>query len=147
MKLPEKFTIFFWPFLLLITLDLVTTYLGACVLGGFEMNPLAIFIASRIGFLGLSLFQYLSYLCINFFIYFLYSRIDEQVYKIFMVFLWSILLLNYLRTIILNFNTLAYLTTGRTFFPNEMIVSYSEAQVVRAKSFFEAHRKSFCRLI
>ena len=60
-QIMKVFGMFFAPFLLFITLDFTSTWIGVCMLGGFEMNGMGVTLAGTIGFIPTALVWCFSY--------------------------------------------------------------------------------------
>jgi ABC-type uncharacterized transport system fused permease/ATPase subunit len=145
--LRKQFWFFFIPIFIFIVFDLISTYIGVCVYKGFELNFEAINLASKYGYLILFPYQVGKYGIAILLLTLFFVKTERFEWKIFIILIWSILLLNYSRTILLNSNNLIYLATGKMVVPSQQIVYYPPEYLQQAKTEFYKVKENFCRLI
>ena len=142
----SHFQTFYTPFLFLVTFDLFTTYLGACVFNGYEKNSFAINLGASYGFISVIGFMYLSYIIISFVYGLIYTIKKGQIAKIFIVVVWTMMIIQYVQAMELNTNSLYYFLTGKNLFGSD-VATLPQEQIQKIVENFEPRRESFCRLI
>lgn len=142
------FLTLFLPFLTFIILDITTTYCGVCVLGGVELNPLGITIASRFGFLSLIPLTVGIYACgIAYLTYLFKVLAKNEIWKSFLIVFWCLSLISYSQTVVYNITDLIQTTTELPVVKQEKIISIPQEELKELYGEFEPIRPDFCRLI
>lgn len=129
-------------------LDILTTYYAVCMLGAIELNPLALALA-RFGFIGVALFA-LGFMALlsGLIAYFIIH--SGQLFKIIFVTIFSIVLINYATTLLVNINTISYKTYAKPILQEHQvlkIVQIPPQQIEKIAQNFEVVREDFCRLL
>ena len=136
------------PFIPFITYDLISTYWGVCIMGGFEMSPFALYFVPKIGYLPASLLLFGVYaLNSGIIAYFIYICRNHDIWRFLFLLFWCLILLNYAKTFLLNTNTLLYMHANQTLVPQSELVSLPAEAVERRARIFYSVKKDFCRLI
>jgi len=149
----KLFWVLFAPFIIFITLDLITTYIGVCVLGHIELNPTALIIG-RFGYIFVCIFQYGRFVAIALVFALLLKRSSKNdIRKFFILFMWSLLLYNYVQTILFNSNMLyasqsgEFIVTPHTLDPESDTPEEYWQNVQQANYSFEPIRNDFCKML
>jgi hypothetical protein len=145
-EIRKVFLVFYIPTAVFIALDLIMTYVGVCHLHGIELNVLTVHLIGRYGYVLISVFQFAIYAGACLLLAFFYSKSKLQIMKIFFVVFWSMIIINYGRTVLFNALNLIQATTGRPM-PSHAVMPTSQAQVEYANATFEPIRDDFCRLL
>lgn len=149
MKITKKKILMFTlvPSLVLSLIDLSTTYVGVCVLGGIELNLNAMIIAQQFGFIGAGVFYtILKGFSVCLLALFLWKARNDEISRIFMIVMIVLFLTDFANVVVLNINTLMYQIYGIGFAPpdqsSEGVTPYQAEQIQKTFS-----RRDFCRLI
>jgi hypothetical protein len=135
------------PVAVLCILDLASTYLGVCVFGGMEMNVNAIRLVQKFGFLPGGVIYMMGQLAMVSLIgWFLWKSREDDLGRTFVTVMLVLFLTDFANTVVLNFNTLMYQNTGKSFAPPDAnqkdITPIQQEQIIQT---FEPNK--FCRLI
>jgi len=149
----KLFWVLFTPFIVFITIDMITTYIGVCVLGQIELNPTALIIG-KFGYIFVCIFQYGRFVVVALvFAFFLKRSSRNDIRKFFILFLWSFLLYNYVQTILFNSNMLYASQSGEFVVEPYKLDPESDnpqeywQSVQQANISFEPIRNDFCRVL
>jgi len=145
----KLFLLLFTPFAFLMILDLASTYLGVCVLGGYELQAWAITFGVQYGFLFIASFYIFKYVISNLAIaYFLKKSQHHEIWKIFLIVVWAVSLISIAQSLMLNFNSLFGALTNVYIVPQKQLINIPISQAKEIAMAFEGGLRSrFCRLI
>ena len=151
----KDFKLFALPMFFLTLLDLVTTYYGACILKGIEMNKAMIELSSKYGFIFASALSICENLAVSFIFFLIYEWLKKirlgsavtVVYFLVILFYFTILLT-------FNLNSIHYMLTNRELIPTSTKMTrviyktfnITEKNLNETIRYFETRRKDFCDL-
>ena len=147
-KLTEIWLVLFIPFIPFIIYDVVSTYYGVCLHGGYEMSSFALWLVPKIHYIPASILLFASYAFGTFGLAWLLEKFKHHdVWKIFLLVFWSLALLSYLQGFMINTNTLVYIHTNHTLVNPHSLVKTPPAELHRRAAIFHSVKKDFCKLI
>ncbi|OGW47507.1 MAG: hypothetical protein A2Y66_02465 [Nitrospirae bacterium RBG_13_41_22] len=134
------------PVIVLSFLDLVSTYMGVCYCGGIELNPSAILLIQRYGFIPAGLFHMARFAVVGLFLsWILWKSKDDEIGRTFVLVVIVLFLTEMANTVVLNFNGIIYSQTGKSLVPPDSVMKdVTPVQMEQIESTFEP--ASFCRL-
>lgn len=163
----KKYKMFFIPFLMffcLVSLDLISTYIGVCLKGHIELNDWSVMIASKYGYLALwpmILFEPFIFSVVVWVTDYIFTkRLGISFFRAFLLALLFLIGTIWLPTLANNWGNVANEYIGEEVFETEGLVeipteymdetieeNHEMYMVHEIGELFEPHRKNFCRLI
>lgn len=148
MGFKQIFISLYLPIAMLVSLDLITTYYGVCVLGGIELNPIGTLITKDRGFLILLPYQFGTYgLFIAGFSFFIRMFSKWELWRLIFLILFVIVLLDYVDIIIYNLVGILHEKTGFDVVSQSDLDPITNETLQEIQQEFEPNRNDFCRLL
>lgn len=139
------FLVLYWT---LTSLDLLTTYIGVCRLGGVELVASAIKTGTRYGFFYMTFTHYSRYAILAYAFALLVTRITHKLGRIIVIGYALVLVVMLVQVVAFNMNSLIYMLTGVQLAEPSSIASVPENATAIMREFEQGDtREQFCRLI